>query len=177
MNVLSANFYELYRRHLCRHSQFGINVIHLLAVVGTYLAIYGLVYAVVQLVGAFLAARGIDYEPAAGRWVLVALTVPYLAILAFNVPLRVFVVNVLFIGLFFAVFFALPELPWWAYLVAVPVIYKIQAWSHKVYSKEMDMTEWNQKYPKGFALFILLSVYELPILLNYLCFGKKDWTT
>ena len=40
MNVLSADFQELYERHLCRHSQFGINVAHLACVVGTYLAYF-----------------------------------------------------------------------------------------------------------------------------------------
>jgi hypothetical protein len=160
MNVLSVNFYELYRRHLCRHSQYGINSIHLLAVVGIYLAIYGLIYGLVK-----------------SEWVLVALAVPYLAVLALNIPVRVFVVNVAIIALLFIAVLTLPEVPWWAYLLAVPILYKIQAWSHKVYSKEMDMTEFNQRYPKGFALFVVLSVYELPILLNYLFFGKKDWCT
>jgi hypothetical protein len=39
------------------------------------------------------------------------------------------------------------------------------------------MTEFDKKYWKGATLFILLSLYELPILLNYLCFGRKDWVT
>jgi hypothetical protein len=37
------------------------------------------------------------------------------------------------------------------------------------------MTAFNAKYRKGPALFVLLSLYELPILLNYLVFGRRDW--
>jgi hypothetical protein len=127
-------------------------------VVGTYLALYGILYGLVS-----------------SAWALLAVTVPYLLILAPNIPVRVFIVNVVFLGLFFAAFFALPPLPLWAYAIGVVVFYKIQAWSHKVYTKERDMTEFNKKYHKGFALFILLSIYELPILLYYLFFGKRDW--
>ena len=158
MNVLSANFQELYQRHLCRHSQLGINIAHLACVVGTYLALYGLLYGLV-----------------ATPWVLLGIVILYLGIIAPNVPFRVLLVNIVFLALFFTAFFALPPLPWWAYLLAIPVFYKLQAWSHKIYRKERDMTDFNKKYPKGFALFILLSIYELPLLLNYLIFGKKDW--
>jgi hypothetical protein len=165
VNVLSADFHELYERHLCRHSQFGINVAHLACVVGTYLALYGLLFCLFRAV----------LPLPVSEWALAAVAIPYLAILAANVPVRVFLVNVLFLGLFFAAFFAVPEVPVWVYAVAVVVFYKLQAWSHKVFSKEKDMTEFNKKYPKGFALFVLLSIYELPILLNYLFFGKRDW--
>jgi hypothetical protein len=158
VNVLRVNFQELYQRHLCRHSQFGINVVHLASVAGTYLALYGLLYTLIP-----------------SPWPLLAVAVPYLLILAPNLPARVFLVSVLFLGAFFTAFLELPELPLWCYPVAVVVFYKIQAWSHKVYSKETDMTEFNKKYHKGFALFILLSLYELPILLNYLVFGRRDW--
>ena len=34
MNIFRVNFQELYRRHLCRHSQFGLNIWHLIAVAG-----------------------------------------------------------------------------------------------------------------------------------------------
>jgi hypothetical protein len=158
MNVLSANFRELYERHLCRHSQFGINVIHLACVIGTYLSLYGLLRCLVP-----------------SEWAVLAVALPYLSVLAFNVPFRVLVANVLFLAAFFAALFALPVLDWWWYVLAIVVLYKVQNWSHKLYPKERDMTEFNKKYPKGFALFVLLSVYELPILLNYLLFGKRDW--
>jgi hypothetical protein len=158
MSVLSVNFRELYERHLCRHSQFGINVIHLVSLVGTYLAVFGLIYGLVE-----------------SEWVLVGLAIPYLLLLATNLPMRVFVVLAVFLALFFLAFLALPPVAFWWYLVGIVVCYEVQLWSHKVYSKEKDMTEFNQKYPKGFVLFVVLTVYELPILLNYLIFGKRDW--
>jgi hypothetical protein len=158
MNPLRANFYELYRRHLCRHSEFGINVAHLISVVGTYWALFGLIYGLVQ-----------------SEWVVVALTAPYLAVLALNIPFRVFVVNAVFMALILAAVFALPRISWWWYLPALVVFHQVQVWSHRYYTRELDMTEFNKKYRKGFALFALLSVYELPILVNYLFFGRNDW--
>jgi hypothetical protein len=158
MNILRVDFPELYRRHLCRHSQFGINVAHVVSVLGTYLSLCGLVYALVP-----------------SPWPMVAIVVPYLAILAFNIPFRVFLVNALFLVLIFATFLVLPPLPIWTYPIGVLLFYELQLVSHKVYTRETDMTEFNQKYPKGFVLKVLLSIYELPILLNYLFFGKKDW--
>jgi hypothetical protein len=158
LSVLSADFGELYRRHLCRHSQYGINVIHVLSVIGVYLGLFALLYQLVQ-----------------SEWVLLGITVPYLLILVFNLPFRVFVVNLLVMGLIVLGAAALPEVSWWWYLPGIVLSYKIQVWSHRIYTKEQDMTEFKKKYPKGFALFVLLSVYELPILLNYLCFGRRDW--
>lgn len=158
MNILSVDFQELYQRHLCRHSQPGINVVHLVSVLGTYVAVGSFVYAL-----------------AAAEWILPALLVPYLAILAFNVPLRVFLLNTLFVGILILASLALPQLPLWCYPLIMFLSYKLQAWSHKIYTRETDMTEFDKKYPKGIARFALLSIYELPILLNYLFFGKKDW--
>ncbi len=170
MNPLCADFKELYQRHLCRHSQLGINVEHLLCVIGTYLALYGLLaWAAYALL-----------PPQYALWISPVVVLPYLAVLAANLPRRLFLVALVFLALFFAVLFALveaglPTWPAWIYPLAVAVFYKLQAWGHKVYRKESDMTYFNKKYPKGFALFILLSIYELPILLNYLFFGKRDW--
>jgi hypothetical protein len=170
VNPLSVDFKELYQRHLCRHSQFGINVEHLLCVIGTYLALYGLLVWVAWTL----------LSPQYALWAPPAVVVPYLAVLAPNLPRRVFLAALAFLALFFLAFFSLvagglPTWPVWIYPLAVLVFYKLQAWSHKVYSKESDMTYFNKKYPKGFALFVLLSIYELPILLNYLFFGKRDW--
>ena len=91
----------------------------------------------------------------------------YLVILAVNLPFRVFVVNAACLAAIFAAVFALPTLSWWWYVPAILVFHRIQVWSHMIYTRALDMTDWNKKYPKGFALFVLLSVYELPILLNY----------
>jgi hypothetical protein len=156
MNPLRANFQELYQRHLCRHSEYGINVAHLATVVGTYLSLFGIVYWL------------------SGSWlVLLAIPIPYLAVLAPNLPPRLWVAVVAFLGLLFTLFYALPELPVWLYAVLTVLLYKIQAWSHKVYTVERDMTEYNKKYKKGPALFVLLSVYELPLLLYYLLFDTS----
>jgi hypothetical protein len=158
MHPLSVDFQELYRRHLCRHSQYGNNVVHLVSLVGTYWALYGLVYFLVPW-----------------PWAILSLAVPYVLVLAWTVPWRVFAVVVLFLALFFTAFFAAPPLPWWCYVAAVPVFYKIQQWSHLLFTRASDMTEFNKKYQKGLGLFLLLSVYELPIQLNYLVFGRRDW--
>jgi hypothetical protein len=160
MRILSVNFQELYQRHLCRHSQLGINILHVASVVGTYVALWGLLYAL-----------------GAPEWTPLFLMVPYLAMLAFNIPLRVILLTVLFLGFVFLASSALPRLPLWCYPVVIFVLYRLQAWSHKIYMRETDMTEFNKKYQKGITLFVLLSIYELPILLNYLFFGKKDWCT
>jgi len=161
VHIWSVDFQELYERHLCRHSQFGINVVHLACLVGMYLALYGIVY---------------DLLPSTwGAWVVIGISIPYLLLLGANVPVRVLCVNVVFLALFFGAFFALPKLEWWWYALAVVVCYKLQSWSHKWFTKEKDMTEFEKLYQKSFALFILLSIYELPILLKYLCFGRKDW--
>jgi hypothetical protein len=162
MNLLKVNFPELYERHLCRHSQYGINVIHVAAVFGIYLALGGMLCS---LVGS--------------EWLLLGIIILHLAIVALNIPARVLLGNVLFMAGFFAVCRTLPRHPVWlwvsVYLLAIPLLYKIQAWSHKVYNVERDMTEFNKKYKKGFVLFVLLSIYELPLLLNYLVFDKNHW--
>ena len=169
LSVLRLDFQDLYARHLCRHSQFGINVAHLAALFGTWWAVYGIVWWLVR------AAWGV--VPAG--WVLGALAAAYLAVVATNVPLRIVVVTVLFLVFFIvaclAAFLELPELPVWVYLILVPVFYKLQSWSHRLFTVERDMTEFNRRYPKGPALFVVLLFYEVPLVLNYLVFDRKSW--
>jgi len=55
----------------------------------------------------------------------------------------------------------------------IPVSYKIQAWSHRFYTVESDMTEFNKKYVKGSILFVVLLIYEVPIVLNFLLFVPR----
>jgi hypothetical protein len=157
MNPLRANFTELYARHLCRHSQFGINVVHLASLVGIYWAVYGLVYA-------------LSGSPRA----VVAPVVVYCGVLAANVPARVLVLTTAFLAAFLGAFLSTPLLPWWAYAVAIFPLYKVQVWSHLIYTRAFDMTEFDDKYPKGLARWTLLTVYELPMQLNYLVFGPRD---
>jgi hypothetical protein len=156
MSLFFVEFNELYARHLCRHSQLGINVIHLLALLGIWYALYGLLYWLFGI-----------------EWVLVAAALAYLAILVINVPMRVFLAAALFVALNVAALVLLPQPPAWVYLIVLPVLYKVQSWSHRFYTIETDMTQFNKKYTKGFVLFVVLLIYEVPIVLNFLLFDRK----
>jgi phosphoglycerol transferase MdoB-like AlkP superfamily enzyme len=158
LTLFRVDFRDLYERHLCRHSQFGINVAHLAALFGVWYGAAAFLYWLTQ-----------------AEWVPVALAAAYLALVALNAPLRVCLATALFLALFVAAVLWLPALPWWADLLTVPVFYKLQAWSHKVFTVERDMTEFNKRYPKGPALFVVLLIYEVPLLLNYLAFDRKRW--
>jgi hypothetical protein len=158
LSLFKVQFQELYERHLCRHSQYGINVSHLATVIGSYFGLFG--------IAAWLANV---------PWLWLPVPVAYLLLLGFNVPLRVFVACVGFVVVFFAAFLTLPVLPIWVSLGLIVLSHFVQNWSHKIWTVERDMTEFNKKYKKGLFLFVLLSLYELPILLNYLLFGRKDW--
>ena len=168
MSLLRVDFQELYARHLCRHSQFGINVAHLVALFGTWFGVYGIVYWQVRAAWPAVAhlAEGVAVTMAAGYVAALALT---------GTPARVLAVTVPFLALFLAALFWLPELPVWVYLVLIPGFYELQSLSHKVFTAESDMTEFNKKYPKGRVLFVILLFYEVPVVLNYLVFGRKDW--
>ena len=152
------DFSELYLRHLCRHSQYGNNVAHLVALFGMWYGVYALVF---WLTGA--------------PWLPAALALAYLALVAFNAPARVLVATAIFMGLFLAAVIWLPALPIWAYIVIIPVFYEIQQLSHKVFTVEKDMTAFEERYPKGPVLFVILLIFEVPLVLNYLVFGRKDW--
>ena len=158
MSLASVEFDELYARHLCRHSQFGINVAHLVALFGIWFGVYSALYWLLLT-----------------PWVPIGMAAAYLAVVALNTPLRVTVATALFLAVFLAAVLYLPGLPIWVYLVMIPVFYELQSLSHKVYNVAHDMTEFNAKYSKGFVLFVVLLIYEVPIVLNYLIFGRKDW--
>lgn len=160
MNMFKINFGELYERHLCRHSQFGINVVHIAMVFGIYFALAGILSTIV----------GSD-------WWLLCFIVPHVILVAFNVPLRVFVGCFLLMAFFFASFVFIPKIPFWIDILAIPVLYKIQSCSHLIYNASCDMTAYNTKYRKGFVLFVLLSLYEIPILLNYLLFDPNSYSS
>ena len=57
MRLLLVEFNELFERHLCRHSQFGINVLHLIALFAIWYAVYGLLALAVRLDGHRVGAR------------------------------------------------------------------------------------------------------------------------
>ena len=116
--------------------------------------------------------------PAAGWLIIVALAVTYLALVAINAPYHVSLATAVFLAFFVASVLALPRLPsWWilAFLALVPVFYKLQAWSHKIWTVAADMTEFNKRFPPGRTLSTILLIYEVPICLNYLIFRRQDW--
>jgi hypothetical protein len=156
--IWSVDLQELYERHLCRHSQFGNNVVHVLCLIGVYFGLYGIAYSL-----------------APSLWTVVGIVGAYVLLLSLNVPIHVWFVTVVFLAGFSATLLAMPNIPVWWYPGITIVFYKLQSWSHKMFTKERDMTEFNKKYQKGLPLFILLSLYELPVLLKYLVFGRKDW--
>jgi hypothetical protein len=153
MTLWRVDFVDLYARHLCRHSQFGINVVHLVALFGLWFAVYALVY---WLTGAW--------------WLPMGMAALYLGLVALNAPLRIIAATAVFLVGFIAAVFWLPELPIWVYLLMIPSFYEVQALSHKVFTVETDMTEFNKKYPKGFVLFVVLLINEVPLLLEFFLF-------
>jgi hypothetical protein len=167
MNILKVDFQELYERHLCRHSQMGINIAHLGSVATTY---YGAFLLIAQVV-AWLDGPW---------WALPVGLVPYLVVLALNLPPRLLAATVVFYVLFLPLVLVVPPLPWWLVcplsVVLIALGHKSQQWSHRYWDEEIDMTDFNKKYKKGRKLFLLLSVYELPILLNYLVFVGRGAT-
>jgi hypothetical protein len=157
LTLSRIDFADLYVRHLCRHSQLGINVAHLAALFGVWFGVYGFSHSLVRV-----------------DWLPVALAAGYLALVAVHAPLRVTLATAAFLALFVAAVLGLPELPLWAYALLVPVCYKLQSWSHKVFTAASDMTEFDKRYPKGPVLSAVLLVYEVPLILNYLLFEGKS---
>lgn len=168
LNILKINFQEVYRRHLCRHGQFGINVLHLVAVYGIYFSICSLVAALVRLVIPQLT----PYEQISA---ILVLSVPYITVLVVNVPFGIFVVTLISVVLLAAVAVVTPVIPFWMHIILILLWHRFQLWSHKRYHLRRDMSEFEARYQRGLTLFILLAVYELPILLNYLLAGRCRW--
>lgn len=159
MNLFHVNFEELYGRHLCRHSQFGLNVLHLVAVIGIYFSLFGIA----------LALPG-------GQWIVACALGAYFLVLTFNIPVRVLLANVLMVGGVLAGFLSVPSAPVWVYVVLLFVWHQFQVWQHRIYDRSLDMTEFAEKYRKGLALFVTLAFYEMPILLNFLVFDGRNRT-
>ena len=164
MTLLSVDFADLYARHLCRHSQFGINAIHLLALYGVWFG----VYAALHWLSGFW-------------WLPVALAAGYLGLVAFNAPMRVTVATAGFLALFVGAVLCVPiDLPWWilgVYVAMIPACYQLQNLSHKVYTRRNrhDGFQPAAPYPKGRVLFVVLLINEVPILLNYLLCDRRNW--
>jgi uncharacterized membrane protein YuzA (DUF378 family) len=177
MNILNINFEELYQRHLCRHSQFGLNVGHLGSVFAVYFGLCAIVWEIT--------ARFADY--AHPEYIIIGLVTPYMLVLLFNVPCKVWLSTLAMVALivstalFVCPLVSLPgafaNFTMILYVVLILAAHKYQNWAHQFYHKERDMSAFKEKYPKGLVLFLLLAVYELPILLNYLVWNKSDWTS
>jgi hypothetical protein len=154
LRLWRVEFDELYARHLCRHSQCGINVVHLLALWGVWYAVYGLLFWLADV-----------------PWLLAVPAVLWLGALAPNVSLRVLAASAAFLGSIVAAVCLLPQPPFWVYLILIPVLYKVQSWSHQIYTVAADMTDFDRKYTKGKLLFVVLLLYEVPLALHYLLFA------
>lgn len=166
LNPLRIRFDEIYRRHLCRHGHFGINILHLIAVIGIYLSLFGIVGRLVN-----------EVLPDVGRSPVVVLmfTVPWFLVVCRNVPWKVSISTGVFVTVLACLWSRLPVPPVWVWFAIIVGMHRFQLWSHSLYPMHRDMTEFSETYPKGFRLFVLLLVYELPILLKYLILGREDW--
>ena len=157
MNPFRINFDELYRRHLCRHGDFGLNALHGIAVVGIYFALAGLIDFGMRL-----------FLPDTLRMIwLLCLTLPWLITLTFNVPIAVVLLSGFTTTTLIAAVVFLPAIPAWIFVLLILLLHQFQQWGHTLYPMHNDMTEFRERYPKGLPLFLLLSAYELPILVEF----------
>lgn len=159
MNLFRIDFGELYQRHLCRHSEFGLNVLHLVAVAGIYLSLFGIAFA---LPGA--------------TWIVAAALTAYTLVLARNIPFALLLLNIASIALLLLTYRLLPPISVWIYVALIVVWHRFQVWQHRIYRRHSDMRSFESRYKKGPRLAVLLAVYELPILLNFLIFDRKSRT-
>ena len=160
MSILKINFEDLFQRHLCRHSEFGINVLHLISVYGVYFSLLALVSTVMRMIMP-------DSSVMMQTSMTLAITVPYLIVLAMNIPVLILMATIASL-----VLLAIPAafasfIPWPVHLILIVTWHRVQLVSHKRYTVSKDMSEFNLRYRKGACLFVLLAVYELPILLNF----------
>ena len=164
MNLFRIDFQEVYERHLCRHGHFGINVLHLVVVLVIYVALFGIVGAVVDRIA-----------PDNRFLILLCLTLPWFVLVLKNCPLRVGCATAVIVLLLLGAYAVLPPVPVWIWPILIFAMHHFQQYSHKIYPMRRDMSRFADKYRKGPLLFVLLLVYELPILVNYLLFGRSDW--
>ena len=168
MNILRINFNELYRRHLGRHSQLGLNVQHLIAVYGVYFSICALAAIVVRTITP-------TQDHTGQALTLAILSIPYLVLLLANVPFTIFLATTASIAVLITAAVFETTIPFWLHILLIVLWHRFQIWSHGRYTVHRDMSEFSAKYRKGVYLFFLLAVYELPILLHYLIAGRRDW--
>jgi hypothetical protein len=159
VNILRINFDELYRRHLCRHSEFGINVFHIVSVGGVYLSLLAVEFRCLRWL-----------FPEASMWQLITAMLmtllPWLSVVGVNVSTSVLLATG---GMAIALCLpaAVQPLPAWIHLLLLPLWHQLQLVSHRYYSVHLDMSEFAERYRKGWRLSLLLAVYELPILVQF----------
>jgi hypothetical protein len=145
----------------------GINIAHLIALYGLWFCVYAAIAQAALLLGL----------PAS--WpVLVMMAVAYLATVSMNAPAHVSLATAVFLLLFVAGVLSLPTLTGWSiagFLALIPVFYKLQSLSHRVWTVAADMSDFNKQFPPGRDLNLILLFYEVPICLNYLVFRRQDW--
>ncbi len=167
LSLRHVDFDDLYARHLGRHSQFGINVAHVVALYGLWYGVYAAIDQAARHLGAPM------------TWpILATMAIAYLAVVSINAPARNVVVTAIFMAIFVASVLVLPTLPIWSiplFLAMSPAFYKFQAWNHKIWTRAADMSEFNKRFPPGKDLNMILLMYEIPICLNYLIFHREDW--
>lgn len=169
LSILRIDFDELYRRHLSRHGQFGINVLHAISVYGVYFSIYSLVVIPVRrMLPAWSTLEQSVF--------MMGLSLPYLGLLMINVPFRILICTLLSVAVLSVAAAAVDLIPFWGHLILIVFWHRFQTWSHRYYTVHRDMSEFESRYKKGLHLFILLAVYELPILLHYLISGQRRGT-
>jgi len=159
MNILRISFDELYRRHLCRHSEFGINVLHIVSVWGVYLSLLAIECRCVHWL-----------LPHASVWQLITAMLmtllPWLTVVGINVAPSVLLTTG-GMAIVLCLPAALQPLPAWVHLLLLPLWHQLQLISHRFYRVQKDMSEFAERYRKGWRLSLLLAVYELPILVQF----------
>ena len=165
LSILRINFDELFRRHLCRHGAFGINVLHIVSVWGVYCSLLAIEYRVLQWL-----------FPAGLLWQLIAVMLlsllPWLTVVAVNVPVAVLLATAV-MSLALCLPAALQPFPAWLHLLLLPFWHQLQLVSHRFYAEHRDMSEFATRYRKGWFLSVLLAVYELPILTQFFLTGLR----
>ncbi|MBL8819844.1 MAG: hypothetical protein JNL58_27715 [Planctomyces sp.] len=157
MKISQIQFSELYRRHLCRHSEFGLNVLHLIAVLGVYFSIAGTISAI-----AMILFPGVPPLTA----VAIAL-IPYTILILVYVPIGTAGLNLAAIGLVAGLEQTCTWLPAWGHILFILFWHRVQLWSHHYYTESFDMSPFGDKYQKGPKLFLVLAGFELPLLIHY----------
>ena len=165
LSLLHVDFDDLYARHLGRHSQFGINVGHLASLYGLWFGVYAALYQAASLLGV-----------PSGWLIIVAMAATYLAIVAINAPFHVDLATAVFLAFSSQVFSRCRSYRGWsipAFLLMVPVFYKVQSWNHKIWTAAADMTEFNRRFPPGRTLTTILLSMKYRSAFIICCSGDR----